>query len=229
MRPTSNASVQGSWFTINENDNYYFSTEQSVLSRSNEVANLSGERSNQTRITMKSDSDYQSPVLDVSRTHSIIVDNIINSDTTNELLKSDGSLTNKYISMPVTLAEGQDAEDMLVITTSYRPPNTEIYVWLRLLNNEDGTAFSDLPWILLEAVDSSIYSSASDLSDFREMSYKIPDANLTGDGGVVQYTNTDGSVYTGFKTFAVKIGLADSDNSAVVPRVADLRCIALQR
>ena len=229
MRSTSNASVQGTWFTINENDNYYFSTEQAVLSRSNEVANLSGERSNQTRITMKSDSDYQSPVLDISRTHSIIVDNIINSNTTNELLKSDGALINKYISMPVTLAEGQDAEDMLVILTAYRPPNTEVYVWLRLLNNEDGTVFNDLPWILLEAVDSSIYSSASDLSDFREMSFKIPDANLTGINGSVQYTNTDGSVYDGFKTFAVKIGLADSDNSAVVPRVADLRCIALQK
>ena len=229
MQATSNASVQGSWFNINENDNYYFATEQAVLSRSNEVADIAGAHSNQVRISMTTPTNYLSPVLDVSRTHSIIVDNIINSDITSELLSTGGLLSNKYISTPVTLAEGQDAEDMLVILTAYRPPNTEVYVWLRLLNNEDGTAFSDLPWLLLEAVDSSIYSSASDLSDFREMSYKIPDTNLTGDGGVVQYTNTDGSVYTGFKTFAVKIGLADSNNSAVVPRVADLRCVALQK
>jgi hypothetical protein len=45
--------------------------------------------------------------------------------------------------------------------------------------------------------------------------------------GAVQYTNTQQIKFTGFKSYQVKIGLLGT-NSAIVPRVADLRTIALQ-
>jgi hypothetical protein len=45
-------------------------------------------------------------------------------------------------------------------------------------------------------------------------------------GGEVQYTNSQGIKFTGYKYFQVKIGLVGI-NSAVVPRVADLRVLAL--
>lgn len=78
--------------------------------------------------------------------------------------------------------------------------------------------------------DSSVYSSSADRNDFREYTYKFPISMMTGSDpqlGAVQYTNSQGIKFTGFKTFAIKIGLL-SDNSAIVPRVADLRTIALQ-
>ena len=45
--------------------------------------------------------------------------------------------------------------------------------------------------------------------------------------GIVTYTNTAGTTFNSFKQFQVKIGLS-SENTAVVPKVADLRVIALQ-
>lgn len=79
-------------------------------------------------------------------------------------------------------------------------------------------------------VDSSIYSSSSDRNDFREYSYKFPTSMMTSPEpqlGAVQYKNSQGIQFTGFKTFSLKIGL-QANNSAIVPRVADLRAIALQ-
>ena len=43
----------------------------------------------------------------------------------------------------------------------------------------------------------------------------------------VTYKTITGQVFTGYKQFQIKIGLV-SDNSAIVPRVTDLRCMALQ-
>jgi hypothetical protein len=68
----------------------------------------------------------------------------------------------------------------------------------------------------------------SDRNDFIEYQYGFPAANLTGALGQVQYTNLAGTTtFTGYKYYAIKVGLT-AENSAVVPRVADLQVIALQ-
>jgi hypothetical protein len=53
--------------------------------------------------------------------------------------------------------------------------------------------------------------------------------------GVFQYRNTNNTLFTGYRSYQIKIGLlggpentTDPINSAIVPRVADLRVIALQ-
>ena len=225
MQATSNTGVIGSYARINENDNYYYSTEQAIFSRSNEITSLGGGRSSNVRVTMATSTEFLSPVIDLGRTHSVYVDNIINANTYNEDASTAGYLTNKYISAPVTLADGQDAEDVLVILTAYRPPTTDVLVWFKMLHGEDGTAFDDRPWTALEKVDDTAYSSAANPNDFREFSYRFPEAMMNSDG-VVQYTQ--GSItYTGYKYFAIKIGLSGT-NAAMVPRVADTRVICLQ-
>ena len=179
---------------------------------------------------MYSSSDFLSPVVDLARTQCIIVDNIINSNTLNESAASGGELFDKYISKTVTLAEGQDAEDINVFLTSYRPPNSDVKVWIKILHAEDSDSIAQRPWIELEKRQSgdSVYSSLSNRNDFIEYLYGFPDSYLTGSMGQVQYRNTSNTAtFTGYKYFAIKIGLI-SDNSAVVPRVADLRVIALQ-
>jgi hypothetical protein len=69
----------------------------------------------------------------------------------------------------------------------------------------------------------------ADRNDFREYTYKFPTSQMTGTNGEVQYTNSQGGVFTGYKYFAIKVGLTNTaNNSALIPRVADLRVIALQ-
>ena len=228
MRSTSNTGVLGSYTRINDASNYLFDDERALLSRSYEVSALSGQNSNKVRISMTTASDYMSPVLDMSRTHSVYVDNLVNANTTGESANSSGGgLLNKYISQIVTLAEGQDAEDLSVILTAYRPPTTDVKVYVKILQGEDGDLFSNQRWIEMEKVDDSAYSSQSNRNDFKEFYFKFPASIMTGPNGEVQYTNSKGITLTGFKYYQIKIGLT-ATNSAIVPRVGDLRAIALQ-
>ena len=74
-----------------------------------------------------------------------------------------------------------------------------------------------------------VYSSLAIRSDFKEYTYGFATANLTGPNGEVQYTNGAGISFTGYKYFAIKIGLVNTqNNTAIYPRVGDLRTIALQ-
>lgn len=230
LKTWSNTGTEGSFVNMNPNENYYFTDERAIYSRSTEVASYSSANTMQMQMQMTTTSDYQSPVLDLARTHTIYVDNIVNTNTTNETAATNGALFNKYISKTVTLAEGQDAEDIRVVLTSYRPPTTDIKVYAKILHAEDADPFASRPWIELERTESSstAYSSLSDRNDFVEYQYGFPAANLTGALGQVQYTNLAGTTtFTGYKYYAIKIGLT-AENSAVVPRVADLQVIALQ-
>ena len=230
MQTYSNTGLIGTYTRVNPNENYYLSSEQAIFSRSNEVASLAGDNSNKVKVSMTTQSGFLSPVLDLSRTHSVYIDNIINNDATGEGgYPSGGNLSNKYISKTVTLAEGQDAEDIRVVLSAYRPPTTDVRVWVKLLNGEDSDTFANINWIELTKLYESenIYSSLSNRDDFREYEFGLSTSYLTGPLGQVQYTNSSGIIFTGYKYFAVKIGLMAS-NSAVIPRVADLRTLALQ-
>jgi hypothetical protein len=230
MKTYSNTGIEGSWIHMNPSENYTFTDERAIYSRMNEIGQLSSARSNQVKMTMRSTSNYVSPVLDLARTHSIIVDNIINANVMNENLASGGNLYNKYISKTVTLAEDQDAEDMRVVITAYRPPTTDVKVWVKVLHAEDGDIFAQRPWIELEkqSEGDTVYSSLANRNEFIEYEYAFPSANMTGSLGEFQYRNSANvATHTGYKYFAVKVGLT-GENSAVIPRVADLRVIALQ-
>jgi len=230
MATYSNTASAQAYTYIEPGENYEFASEMAILSRSNEVA-ASIDRSNKVRVNMTTSSNYLSPVFDVRKTQSIIVDNLINSNTTNENAASGGSLFNKYISKIITLAEGQDAEDLKVYLTAYRPPGTDVKVWIKILNGEDSDTIAQKSWIELEKSFGGdiLYSSIANKKDFKEFTYGIPTSMLTGSQGQVVYTSSQGISFTGFKSFQVKIGLVgNGTNSAIVPRVADFRTIALQ-
>ena len=230
MATYSNTGSAQAYTNIDSGENYEFNTEMAVYSRSNEIASLSSNRSNKVRVTMNSSSNYLSPVFDLGRTQSIIVDNIVNANTVGEANTSGGNLFNKYISKIVTLAEGQDAEDLKVYLTAYRPPTTDVAVWIKILNGEDSDTMAQKSWIELEKSfggDIS-YSSLVNTKDFKEYTFNIPSSYMTAaNSGAVQYTNSQGITFTGYKLFQIKVGLL-ATNSAIIPRVADLRSIALQ-
>lgn len=226
------STTQGSYFFIEPSGTYYFNNEQLLSSRSNEISNLGGEKSNKIRVNMSTSSNVVTPVLDLDRTHNVYIDTIINANTSGETNPTGGSLFNKYISKTVTLADGQDAEDIQVTLTSYRPPGTDVKVYAKILHAEDGETFAQKNWIELEkSGDGDItYSSLSDRNNFLEYTYKFPSSVMTAPisntANAVAYTNSAGTKFSGYKYFAIKIGLT-ANNSAVVPRVADLKCIAL--
>jgi hypothetical protein len=321
----NNTGTLDGYVSINDGQNYEFENEKVILSRSYEKDRLGGSRSANLRISMATTTNYLSPVIDLAKTHSVIVDNLINANTkaegavnkltlslttaangtinvsdrligsnsganliveavdgsnyimsangfyNNELViayNSDmsskntgntvsatvtnlfnvrsvdsGKLINKYISQPIILAEGQDAEDIRVIITAYRPSPTDIKIWFKPRHSEDPDTFDVLPWIELEKSDDTVYSSLVNKNDFKEFNYGIPTRYLTGNNylqsgsslGVFQYRNTNNTQFTGYRSYQIKIGLlggpentTDPINSAVIPRVADLRVIALQ-
>jgi hypothetical protein len=148
-----------------------------------------------------------------------------------------GKMGNKYVSKTVLLTT--EAEDLVVYLTAYRPANTEVYVFCKLLHQEDGETIDNKYWTLMEEVTPKPYSSKVDLSDMKELQYVIPsgdDATITAtafknanNSNIVRYydDNGDGSYFDGYSTFAIKI-ILESDQSHIVPRVGDMRAIAVQ-
>lgn len=137
---------------------------------------------------------------------------------------SGGSLTNKYISKVITLADGQDAEDLKTILSVYRPVGTDVKIWVKFRHGEDNQLIGQKGWIELD-YNTDFYSSSINTLDYVELDYTIPSAYMNN--GYFYYVS-GGTTYQSFKQYQIKIGLFASD-SAVVPRVTDLRTIALQK
>jgi hypothetical protein len=227
MKTTSNTNVMDTNFAgINAGDNTTLADEKVLLGRTQENSLISGNKSNQVQIVMNSNSSYVSPVIDLHRTHGVFVHNVVNFDFTDEDKSSGGNSWNKYISKVVTLAEGQDAEDLQVHLTAYRPPSTDIKVYAKIVHAEDSDDFASHNWIELVSTNNS-YSSTSNTNDFMEFAFGFNTELMTGLYGAVEYTNSNGVAFSGYKQFAIKIVLG-SYNSASVPRVADLQCLCLQ-
>jgi hypothetical protein len=232
MQTYSNTGSQDAYFTFDASENYTFDEEKAVFSRSNEIA-ASINYSNKIRSTMTTATDYLSPVFDLRKSHSIIVDNLVNSNTVGEAATQGGQLFNKYISKIVTLADYQDAEDMNVFLTAYRPPDTDVKVWMKLLSGVDSDPMAQKTWIEMEKSYGGdvTYSSIANKNDFKEYKYLLPAQTVSTGGldvnGIFKYKNSADVEFTTFKSFQIKVGLV-ANNSAVIPRVADLRTIALQ-
>jgi len=224
------------WQAIMPKTNLDFDTQRSLLSRTNEVDRQAGDWSAFANAILTTESEWVSPVVDMNRTSSIFIYNIVNQDITGETNPSGGNLWNKYISKVVTLAEGQDAEDLMVYLSAYVPNianvlNYPIKVWAKIINNEDKDFFQNKSWIELEQIgDNLVYSSSINKQNYKELSFQFP-RSMMFDNEInpgIQY-DANGNTYTGFKQFAIKIGLlGNKDDTAIVPKVADLRVIALQ-
>jgi len=139
-------------------------------------------------------------------------------------ITNNSATTSKYISKIVELTENFDSEDFILYTTAYKPINSEIKTYIRIQNAYDPTSFETNNWIELESVEgSSVFSSSSNLNDFKEFTFRIPSSAKIDDS--VFYENSTG-VYQGYRRFAVKIELLSQDVFNV-PRISDYRGVAL--
>lgn len=143
---------------------------------------------------------------------------------TGETSKTGGPAIAKYVTKKVVLDSGYDSGDLNVYITAYRPVNTDILVYYKILSRNDTQKFDDSSWQLMNMIrnGSSVYSQTRD--DIIEFVF----APGTGgaDQGYVQYTNTSGQIYNTFSQFAIKIVLISSDHT-YTPYLNDLRCLAL--
>ena len=143
---------------------------------------------------------------------------------TGETSKSGGPATAKYVTKKVILDPGYDAGDMNVYLTAYRPVNTDINVYYKILNRNDTQNFNDGSWQLMTKINSSDSTYSATRSDLYEFSF-APGTNETSQG-YVSYTSTNGQSYTSFSQFAIKIVLTSTD-STYTPFLTDIRAIAL--
>jgi hypothetical protein len=131
-----------------------------------------------------------------------------------------GPVDARYITKPITLADGFDSGDLRVFLSANKQGSSEVHVFYKALSALDGTAFKDRPYQKLECVNPTTTASKTD-TEYREYEYR---PSLTTNQ--ITYTSDDGVTYDTFKTFAIKIVMVSTD-PAIVPKVKDLRIIAL--
>ena len=197
----------------------------------------------EAEIRLFSTNSRVSPAIDIQRTYMVNVENEVNADQTNEATvyipgrvssnTAGGSAKARYITGVIDIKDGQDAEDIKVILDAYTPPSSNVNVYYKVLNREDNETFGDRGYVLMNDVTSNvIVSSVDNRFDFKEREYDVPDfddtykngANTTT--GVLNYTNSSGVQFAGFKKFAIKIVLTATDTTNP-PKVRNFRAIAL--
>jgi len=141
-----------------------------------------------------------------------------------ETSQSGGNASTRYLSKKVVLASGNDSGDLNVYITAYRPVNTDILVYYKLLNRYDTQKFDDGSWQLMNMINNSQTLFSTGRKDVHEYVFAPGTGNV--DQGYVTYTSTNGQTYTSFSQFAIKIVLTSSDHT-FTPFLNDLRVIAL--
>lgn len=229
---TSNTGVIDQTYNqvVLNNEKEYFDYERVIFSKSNEIS-LNIPLSSQLRATLMTTNKYVSPIIDLTNVSLMAIENIINNDSTNENTRY-GNAKIRYLCKPITLATGMDAEDLQVYISAWRPVNTDYKVYCKLLNGEDYNSFETKEWSLMTNTSSEMYSSSLNTSDFKEYMFTLPIAPVTStsaykdmsNNGVCKYSDTTGAIYSGFKTFAIKIVMLS--NQRCIPPILD-NCFAI--
>lgn len=179
----------------------FFDKERIVASKSNEVSFMSSNKSMKIRARMTTDTDYLSPAIDTARYQELVIKNDIDKLSFDyEEFFNSGNTKSKYISKVVTLAQGQDAEDIQVILTAFRPISSDIQVWIKVLNGEDADTILQKPWAPMYNTTPFYFSDPSNPEDYKEYVFKVGSYySMMTTNGTITTTNTSTTV-TGTST-----------------------------
>ena len=235
-----------SFIKLNVNTDTEFDARRFVHSKSAEgntsltSANMK-DGSAEIKVTVMSNNRYASPVLDVSRISMTTVENLINSNSdigsSEDNVGRGGDAKTRYITRRVTLAEGQDAEDIKVYYDGYVPQGSAIQPYYKVLHAEDSDLFEEAKWIpMTQTTANTVASSSENRQDFREFEWDVPSYGDFNNGlfansnpaSILQYRNGENAMFSGFKYYAIKLVMMGTDTQNV-PRVRNLRAIALQK
>jgi len=138
--------------------------------------------------------------------------------------KTGGNAETRYITRNVTLADGFDSGDLRVYLDAYKPKESDILVYYKILSKSDTEQFDDKGYQLMTQTTSTNFLSANK-GDYKELVF------APGTGGVannsVSYTSGTSS-FSSFKTFSIKIVLTGT-STVDVPKVRNLRVLALPK
>lgn len=331
MKGMSNTGVvDGSFVFMNADMETFFTDQERVVkSYSKELQDGTG-KSLYVSVPIGTDNSKVSPMFDDIKSAMLTMQNRVSNSASlaGETNPTGANTEAKYVSKTVVLAEGQDAEDIQVYLSAYKPSNTNISVYVKFLNGDDSGTMDQKNWTLLnQNTASSVVSSRVNRNDYKEFLYDVPfkaepsaanvstlsyysgvtfsnnvvsntiqvasansllsvgdlvyyvgnavsgiangyfnvnfvnstavalantggstnvaisnAAGSTGalylipttafkslnDGNTVSYFANTGGYYHGYKTFAIKIVMTSDEGTHLVPRVSDMRAIALQ-
>lgn len=164
-----------------------------IKSRTNEISGTTVTKSLTQTLTLSTNYNDTTPVVDINPSSIIAVKYNINNSIANENTRY-GNSSCKYISKRLALADGLDAEDIKVYLKAYRPSGTDVLVYAKILNSADPEIFEDKDWTPLQMVTSStLYSSSLSYDDLKEYEYtfkKTPLVTKLG-GSVTAQSNTE--------------------------------------
>jgi hypothetical protein len=250
---TSTSARDSSFFKININGDTEFSAPRYILTRSVESntaassATMATDRSVEVKYVLNGQNRAASPAIDLDRLSLYSTHNLISTNaaigSSEDYVTSGGNSQTRYITRTVTLADGQDAEDLRVYLTAYKPSGSNIYVYYKVLHADDSDTMAQARWIPMDLdagqglTPATTYSSSEDKNNFIELAYKVPAYSATSGSpykfgannstGVIEYRNTGKARFSTFKYFTVKIVLVNN-TSTNPPRVKDMRVLALQ-
>jgi hypothetical protein len=141
-----------------------------------------------------------------------------------ETSTSGGNANSRYISKVVTLASGLESQDLRVYLTAYRPPNSDISVYYKILSRQDTQQLSSQRWQLMTLISNSDTLYSQNFGDVYE--YVAAPGTNNVPSGLISYTNTAGITFNDFYQFVIKIVLSSAD-STFSPYLNDMRVIAL--
>ena len=204
------------------NQNIQFSSPMMMATNTNErIYNTSStaidKKSLAIKLKLSSGFDNISPVVDTQRMSAILVSNKTNSpsDTTSgqrgyvntgfiaETEPTGGSIATKYMTKEVTLNQASTSLKTIAAVNKQSPCDIDFYY--RIKTSEE-QIFVDRPWVLMERPDVYSINSVNE-DDFKEFEFDLQDLPE-------------------FTSVSIKI-VMKTKNSSVVPKVKDLRIIAL--
>ena len=140
-----------------------------------------------------------------------------------ETSKNGGNGYAKYFTKKVVMPAGNDSGDLRVYIDAYKPPNTQIYVYYKILSSADTQVFENQNWQLMTTtLNYTAYST--NRTNIIEYEYAPGINNLANN--TISYTSTSGITYNNFIQFAIKVVIATPDRTNV-PFLQDVRAIAL--
>lgn len=204
-----NGSVDSQWIPINTNTDTLLNTVKK--------ANLAG--SLKVRVDILSSDSAVSPVIDVEGMGAVLLDNNINNTaitpTDGEEVVIGGNALARYITKPVSLADGFESTNIQVTLDAFIPSGTDVRVYVKTSPTTSTAPFQSAQWKRLERR-GTVTNSINEF-DFKEMKF-YPVGAYTSFGIPVDAPMPE------FNIFAIKIVLV-SANKSVAPKVRDLRAI----
>lgn len=175
-------------------ENKFMNEDVVVKSRSDEIRDDAGAKSFTATFTLAGVNRHVSPQLLQTPITLSTYKNIVQPTTTDET-GINGNATSKFVAKVSTLSSDIEAEDLRFFMDAYRPANTYIDVYAKIIGTTDEEEFIDKDWTLLSYTDGTVSerSSSIDRADVREFVLTFPTAppaTVAVGAGTVETGNT---------------------------------------